>query len=163
MLPSPELRPYVSSIRVLSADTREESLWARLPQVGSALVFCRAWSGEGEWLAVGPSTSASWRKLVPSPLYVRVELRPGAARALWGVALARLGDRVVPVRELWDTPLPPLRDEESALASLEELLLGRMGPEVRGRVQLLDATVALMSGPHSVPGLAMRASRGCAR
>ncbi|MGK3982727.1 helix-turn-helix transcriptional regulator [Sorangium sp. So ce136] len=172
LLPPAPLRPYVSSI-VVAARPGDTSTWARLPDTGASLVFCRQSADTSELLAVGPSTRARYKAGPSKPLFVRVGLRAGCARSLLGAALHELADRAVSVDELWGARGARALDELATaegdvggvLRTLERLILegarGERALDGASRVGLLDRATSLLDGgadlaPERVHALAQR-------
>ncbi|KYF93673.1 hypothetical protein BE20_08775 [Sorangium cellulosum] len=162
LLPPARLRPYVSSI-VVAARPGDTSLWARLPDTGASLVFCRPSAGASELMAVGPSTRATYKAGSSKPLFVRVGLRAGCARPLLGAALHELVDRAVALEDLWGARGARARgalaaaegDIDRVLRALEELVLegarGERAVDDASRVRLLDRATRLLDGGADLP------------
>lgn len=89
VLPSPELRPYISHYWV-SCDNRQ-SLYTILPDGSVDLVFAAGQSSADSWL-FGTSTSASEVPLAMGTSYLGVRFRPGQARHFMKLAAKELTD-----------------------------------------------------------------------
>ncbi|MET9342062.1 helix-turn-helix domain-containing protein [Nonomuraea sp. NPDC003804] len=103
----------------------------REPDPAAVLAFRTTLDGRGDLMVLGPRTRASY--LAPKELSrcVTVRLRPGRARAVLGVPVSELVDRIVPLRELWGTAADRLAEELAAApgdeaAMVEAALLDRL-------------------------------------
>lgn len=93
---------------------RSEGLARRagfFPPRAEASILVR-WSPEGEAAVnvLGPLTRAQRKSFDAPPLYVRVGIQAGRARALLGVPIHEIADRVVPIDDLWGGTGGRLRD-----------------------------------------------------
>jgi AraC-like DNA-binding protein len=114
---------------------REQDTYSFLPKGSSSLVVVTP-SGGGplEMHVAGPITAAKHRIFVPAPFFVQFSFQPSAARAVFGVPLHEMVDRIVPIDELWGRAgselldaLAPLEGRSRALvAALEGSLLRRL-------------------------------------
>ena len=81
---------------------REQVTYSFLPTGSSSLaVVTPSEGGPLRVYAAGPSTAAKHRIFVPAPFFVQFRFQPAAARAVFGVPLHELVDRVVPIDEIW--------------------------------------------------------------
>ncbi|MFT2016685.1 helix-turn-helix domain-containing protein [Streptomyces sp. 796.1] len=72
-----------------------------LPDTATSLVFRAAPGGDGDLLVVGPRTRARYAAGKELPVCLRATLRPEVARAVLGVPISELVDRVLPLVALW--------------------------------------------------------------
>lgn len=132
-LPSGALRPWVSSVTVMSVTEMPARIFTRLPSGDSSLVMCVD-DGAVKLIAVGPNDRASYKLASAVPFYARVSFRPGAARTLLGVPADTLANRAVSIDDLWKERATHLRDdlhvagrdEREVVRLLEQLLLERL-------------------------------------
>lgn len=146
--PLPALRPYVDSVWVsdragAAPDGREHALptgqmHLALRLDGSAVrLYADADDTVGETVgdAVVAGARASYyiKDMSMPTRSVGVQLRPGAATALFGVSAAALQGRHVPLDELWGTDADRLRerlhearDAPAQLDALQSMLLARL-------------------------------------
>ncbi|HEY3807683.1 MAG TPA: helix-turn-helix domain-containing protein [Kofleriaceae bacterium] len=163
----PSLRAAVASARGESApsNTHEVEL-VRLPTCGAQLVLHVTPHGVVKASAAGPSTVAKYRLVVPGPFYVQLVLQPDAARAVLGVPLDELVDRVVDLEDVWGARARELLDRvapwcdqpQAAIFAIAEVLADRMraAARARGATLVRHATEALRMAPAAatVPRLA---------
>lgn len=88
-------------IRATCDRTRGGSTLARPPGTSTSLIFSILPGGETRLLVMGPRTRALYFPDKDIPLIVNAQIRPGWARALTGVAVREIVDRVVPLSDLW--------------------------------------------------------------
>ena len=69
------------------------------PEVATVLVFRTTTEGRSDVFLVGPRTRGSYNPDKKLPVCVRVRLRPGQARAVFGAPAHELADRVVALEE----------------------------------------------------------------
>jgi AraC-like DNA-binding protein len=169
--PTP-LRSSVASIRGLDMMplAREHVVFRRLPTGSSSLVVCTP-SGGGplKMLVAGPTTAAEYKSIVPAPFFVQFKFQPSAARAVFGIPLHELVDRIVPIEEIWGRTgselldaLVPLEGRSRALvATLEGALLRRLDrAKPAGNAELVrHAARALQSGAGATTGILALAKR----
>jgi AraC-like DNA-binding protein len=129
----PSWRAGVASVRGQSAPgaTHEVEL-VRLPTCDAQVVVHITPRGAARASAAGPSTVAKYRRIVPGPFYVQLVLRPDAARAVLGVPVHELADRVVDLEDLWGARAREViaravavRDQPQAAVRAVEDLFGR--------------------------------------
>lgn len=129
--------------------TGEQVTYSFLPTGSSSLsVVTPAEGGPLKMYLAGPSTAAKYRIFVPAPFFVQLRFRPSAARALFGVPLHELVDRVVSIDEIWgragrellDAVAPFEGRPRALVGALENVLLRRLDrakpaatPELVGR------------------------------
>jgi AraC-like DNA-binding protein len=149
------LRDGVACIRGERSErsTGEREL-VRLPTCDAQLVVHVTPGGEVKASAAGPSTVAKYRRIVPGPFYVQLVLRPDAARAVLGVPLHELCDRVVDLEDLWGPRarelverVAPLRDPQAAVFGLEALLADRVRTRARGAALARRAAEVIRRAP----------------
>ncbi|WP_169927940.1 helix-turn-helix domain-containing protein [Labilithrix luteola] len=133
LLPSGRLRPWVTSVTVMSVGSMPERTFTRLPNGNSSLVMCVD-DEAVKLVAVGPNDRASYKRSSSIPFYARLSFRPGAARTLLGVVASDLANRMVSVDDLWGNRATRLREalhvagrnEDAAVRVLESVLLERL-------------------------------------
>ncbi|WP_187775554.1 helix-turn-helix domain-containing protein [Luteimonas suaedae] len=148
LLPSARLRPYVASLWVGErpvAPDREQVL-----PTGTMHIALRLQGGPvrlygdrgstcvqhaGDALVAGARAGSYWKDASVPTRTVGVQLRPGAARALFGASAAEFSDRHVPLDDAWGRDgtwlreaLHEARDPHAQLAALEAALLARLAP-----------------------------------
>jgi hypothetical protein len=165
------LRSSVARIRALdtSALAREEVVVPFLPRGTSSLVVVTPAGGTMKMLVAGPTTTAAYKQFVPAPFFVQLTLQPGTARAIFGVPLHELADRVVPIEEIWGRAgielleaLAPLEGRSRAVVTaLEGLLLRRLDrAKPAADAELVRrATRALERGAGAATGILALAER----
>lgn len=169
--PSP-LRSSVASIRGLDMMplARERVTHSFLPTCSSSLaVVTPSEGGRLKMYAAGPTTAAKHRVFVPAPFFVQLRFRPSAARAVFGVPLHELVDRIVPIGEIWGRAgdelldgLAPFEGRARALvAALERHLLRRIDrAKSPGDAELVRrAARALQRGAGAPTGILALAKR----
>jgi AraC-like DNA-binding protein len=159
----PSLHDGIASVRGESSlrVTHQVPL-VRLPTCDAQLVVHVTPQGAMKASAAGPSTIAKYRLIDPGPFYVQLVLRPDAARAVFGVPLHELTDRVVDLEDLWGARarevlerVAALRDEpQAAVFAIEDLLADRMRARVRSARLARRAAEVLRMAPANVQGLA---------
>ncbi len=77
------------------------STFVQLPDVATTLAFRRTASGESAFFVVGPRTRGRYHPGKNAPICLRLRLRPGVARALFGLPVSELADRTVRITDLW--------------------------------------------------------------
>jgi AraC-like DNA-binding protein len=159
----PSLCDGIASVRGESSlRAAHEVPLVRLPACDAQLVVHVTPEGTVKASAAGPSTFAKYRLIVPGPFYVQLVLQPDAARAVFGVPLHELVDRVVDLEDLWGAParevlerVAPLRDQpQVAVFAIEDLLAERMRTVVRGARLARHAAEVLRVAPANVQRLA---------
>jgi AraC-like DNA-binding protein len=105
-----------------------------------------------------PTTAAKHRRFLPAPFFVQFKFQPSAARAVFGVPLHELVDRVVPIAEIWGREgselleaLTPLEGNTRAfVAAREGSLLRRLdrGKAMSGREACGDRGMAELALEH---------------
>ena len=84
---------------MLSGDDRDT--FVQEPEVATVLAFRTTAERRSDLVVVGPRTRGSYNPGKPLPVCIRVRLRPGRARELFGVPVRELADRAVPLTDLW--------------------------------------------------------------
>jgi AraC-like DNA-binding protein len=138
----PSLRAGIARVRGERSlrDPRELEL-VRLPTCEAQLVVHVTPQGAVKASAAGPSTFAKYRIIAPGPFYLQLVLQPDAARAVFGVALHELADRVVDLEALWggratevlERVASRCDDPQAAVFAIEDLLGPRMRDGARAR------------------------------
>jgi AraC-like DNA-binding protein len=149
----PALRDAVASLRgEASAASAHEVDLVRLPTCEAQLIVHVTPDGDVKASAAGPSTVAKYRRIIPGPFYLQLVLRPDAARAVFGVPLHTLADRVVDLEDLWGTcarevveRVAPVRDRpQAAVAAIEAMVADRTRTGAGGRGASLVRAAAEM-------------------
>ncbi|MGW4802110.1 helix-turn-helix domain-containing protein [Nonomuraea sp. NPDC004297] len=138
-----------------------------LPDAATALVYRRTESGEGDLCVVGPRGHASYHPGKELEMCVRVRLRPGAARPVFGVPVSELRDRVVPLADLWgdravrlESRLDALTAPGPILRNVEDALLDSLRGAVDPRDRLLREAAEALSTTGSTTGSSTGSSTG---
>lgn len=121
------------------------------PEVATVLVFRTTAEGRSDLLVVGPRTRGSYNPNKRLPVCVRVRLRPGQTRAVFGAPAHELADRVVSLDDLWGRADDPGR------------VISRVTEELRTSPVdgLLDAAMREMTRPGArLSGVADRLGVG---
>ncbi|HEX4420667.1 MAG TPA: helix-turn-helix domain-containing protein [Kofleriaceae bacterium] len=149
------LRNSVASVHGLHAagSSREEVPLIWLPRRDSQLVVHVTSCGAVRANVSGPSTLAKYKFFVPGPFYVQFIFQPDAARAVFGVPVHELADRVVDLEQVWGRGAHELiervaarrEDPQAAVSAVEHLLAERIrtGAGTRGARLARHATEAL--------------------
>ncbi|NJP89306.1 AraC family transcriptional regulator [Nonomuraea sp. FMUSA5-5] len=157
------LRALVSQVTVLRSGDRRPLV--RVPDPDTSLLYRRTAAGHADLLVAGPRTRATYHVGKDIPLCIRIRLRPGAARPLFGVAVGELVDRVVLLEELWDdAPPAPTGGSARILRHLETALLRRLAARSSSEVargELVRAAAEALEGHpgrrrEPLPALARR-------
>jgi AraC-like DNA-binding protein len=166
MIPTPALRPWIAEVTLMLRLDRALPL-VHLPDAATALVYRRtAGARDGDLRVVGPRSSASYHPGKELAMCIRVRLRPGAARPVFGVPVSELRDEAVPLAELWDDRaarlelgLNELTRPDAILRSIENALLERVHDGMDSRDRLVrEAVESLSSTDERVGALARRLS-----
>jgi AraC-like DNA-binding protein len=130
----PSLRGGLVTVRgERSVGTRELAL-VRLPTCDAQLIVHVTPQGAWKASAAGPSTVAKYRRIVPGPFYLQLVFQPDVARAVLGVPLHELCDRVVDLEDLWGVRARELVDRvaahcdepQAAVFAVEDALAARI-------------------------------------
>ena len=150
MIPMPALRPWIAEATLMRPDRALPLV--HLPDAATALVYRRTGAQDGELRVVGPRSSASYHPGKELAMCVRVRLRPGAGREIFGVPISELRDEAVPLAELWgdhaallEHRLNELTRPDAILRSIEDALLERVRGGTDSRDRLLREAVASLS------------------
>ncbi|MCP2332959.1 Helix-turn-helix domain-containing protein [Actinoalloteichus cyanogriseus DSM 43889] len=153
------LRPWLSDVRAAVADAGGTTV-VEEPDTSVTLLF---WSGGGGAVVLGPRTRATYRRGEAGGGCVRMRVRAGRAEQLLGRGVRGLGDRAVPLRELWGEPddsLPatwwerehrdPAGFRQAALSWLAEAATRRLSSapptsSVLARAELAEAAASALS------------------
>ncbi|MER6134947.1 helix-turn-helix domain-containing protein [Streptomyces sp. NPDC001815] len=178
-LPTPDaLRPWITGVDtgidtgtgIATSGGEVPEPFTHVPDATTKLVLRIEEGGRRDTLVVGPRTRATYHASKRLASCVRVELGPGTARPLLGVAAGDLVGRVVRLGDLPGTPARQLARElrwlegEDAVTHLAEVLPERLsGASGRSRRELLRAAVEELSTdsgrvPSRVRDLARRLS-----
>lgn len=127
-----ELRTWVDDIEILSgADGLAK--FVHVPDVATALVFRTTAAGRSDLIAVGPRSRGTYHPGKPLPVCIRMRVRPGRSRALLGLPINELVDRVVPLADLWGAAGKRLADDLAAAPHDGERTLTRIAAALRER------------------------------
>ncbi|MBS2539421.1 AraC family transcriptional regulator [Catenulispora sp. NF23] len=166
MTPTPALRPWIADVTLLRPDSALPLV--HLPDAATALVYRRTGAGDGagngDLRVIGPRGRASYFPGKDLPLCIRIRLRPGAARPVFGVPVSELRDQAVPLADLWGTRAAHLEDRLNDLAGpgpvlrgIEDALLESLHGTTDSRDQLLRrAAESLSTTGERVGALARR-------
>lgn len=110
-----------------------------------------SWENVG-FALIGGARSVYYARVIEGPSWsVGAMLRPGAARALFGVNAGELAERHTPLAELWGSAAELLRDEiahaQDPLAAFEAALAARLRGAGASGVGLTE-TLAIAGAPH---------------
>ena len=103
------------------------------PEVATVLTFRATGDRKGELVVAGPRTRGSYHPDRPTPLCVRIGLRPGRARAVLGVPAHSLVDRSVRLTDLWGEPAHRLTDDLLAVGDDADLVRSRLTAALAAR------------------------------
>lgn len=117
------LMRFVEDVRVLVPVDGAAFKVDWLPDGRTMLVFRVLEEGrKGDVSVCGPRTRAHFKTATGVARAVTVQLKPGWAVPLLGVAAHVLTDRIVPLEELWESSLDDLRAELLAARGVPEIL-----------------------------------------
>ncbi|MBM2617711.1 AraC family transcriptional regulator [Actinoplanes sp. LDG1-06] len=92
----------LADVEVVSGLTDSATV-VQIPDPATALAFRTTASGRSDLFVVGPRTRGRYHAGKGVPVCVRLRLRPGVARALFGIPIQALADRTVRITDLWGT------------------------------------------------------------
>jgi AraC-like DNA-binding protein len=150
MIPMPALRPWIADVTLMRPDGLLPLV--HLPDVATALVYRRTGPQGGDLRVVGPRSRASYHPGKELPMCIRVRLRAGVARSVFGVPVSELRDQAVPLTELWgdraarlERRLNELSGTGSVLRGIEAALLACLHQAADPRDPLLREAVESLS------------------
>ncbi|MBU2662288.1 helix-turn-helix domain-containing protein [Actinoplanes bogorensis] len=114
----------------------------QIPDVATALAFRTTDAGRSDLFVVGPRTRGRYHPTRGVPVCVRLRLRPGVARALFGLPVSALVDRTVRLTDLWGAAGARLTDTVSDAAPDTDLIVSLLS----------DALAARLASPVSSAG-----------
>jgi len=139
-----ELRTWVDDVDVHSGAA---GTFVHVPDVASALVFRSTGEGRGDLLVVGPRSRGSYHPGKPLAVCIRLRVRPGRSRALFGLPINELADKVVPLADLWGAAAKRLSDD---LAATPDRALPRIAAALHERHAETIADAALESAMRAL-------------
>lgn len=109
----------------------ERSTVTRLPSASTSLIFVVLPGGGSRLVVMGPRTKAMYFPYKDIPYTVNAQFRPGWARALTGVQVSELTDRVVALGDLWGRAGERLHEQleaapHNAVENIERALADRV-------------------------------------
>jgi AraC-like DNA-binding protein len=113
---------FVEDVRVVVAVPGAPLQVERLPDGKTAIVLRTLDDATGDAWVMGPRRRALFKIATGVARAVIVELRPGWASSMLGVAASALVDRHVALDELWGRPGAELRDELLAMRDASEIV-----------------------------------------
>jgi AraC-like DNA-binding protein len=136
-------------------------VFVREPEVATMLVFRTTAEGRSDLLVVGPRTRGSYNPSKRLPVCVRVRLRPGQARAVFGAPAHELADQVVSLADLWDRVDEPTRvisrvTEELRRSPVDRLLEAALREMTRPGARLAEVADRLGVGERHLRNLFAR-------
>lgn len=164
MIPMPALRPWIADVTLMRPDRALPLV--HLPDAATALVYRRTGTRDGDLRVVGPRSLASYHPGKDLPMCIRIRLRPGAARPVFGIPVSELRDQAVPLTDLWgdraarlEHRLNELTGPDPILHGIEDVLLESLhnGPDSRDLL-LRQAVESLSTTGERVATLAGRLS-----
>ncbi|MET7320154.1 helix-turn-helix domain-containing protein [Streptomyces sp. NPDC005549] len=164
MFPKSALLPWIADVTLMRPDGLLPLV--HLPDVATALVYRRTGPRDGDLRVVGPRSRASYHPGKELPMCIRVRLRPGVARSVFGVPVRELRDQAVPLTELWgdraarlERRLNELSGTDSVLRGIEDAVLKGLHHDADPRDPLLrEAVQSLSTTGDRVAALAQRLS-----
>jgi AraC-like DNA-binding protein len=164
MTPTPALQPWIDDVTVMRPDRTAPLV--HLPDAATALVYRRTGAQEGDLCVIGPRSQASYYPGKDLPMCIRVRMRPGASRSVFGIPVSELRDRAVRLTDLWgeraarlEDRLNELTDPDVILRGIEDALLKTVRSNADSRDLLLrEAVEALSTAGKGVGVLARRLS-----
>lgn len=160
----PALRRWIADVTLMRPDGALPLV--HLPDAATALVYRRTGARDGDLRVIGPRSRASYYPGKELPMCLRLRLRPGAARPVFGVPVRELRDEAVPLTDLWgdraarlENRLNELTGPGPILRGIEAALLESPydGMDSRNRV-LREAVESLSEPDERVGALARRLS-----
>jgi AraC-like DNA-binding protein len=130
----PALSDFIAATVVRSTPQERVN---HLPDGRTRLMFRLLLDGQADIHVAGPRRRAMYKRTTPCAAFVMIVFQPGGAYPFFGVPLADLVDRVMPLRDLWGV------DGDEIL----DLLAGAETNSVRVTV-LEQALVRRMHGSH---------------
>ncbi|MFC1437471.1 helix-turn-helix domain-containing protein [Streptacidiphilus sp. N1-10] len=116
------LRPWVANVTLMRPDSALPLV--HLPDAATALVYRRTGAHNGDLRVVGPRSRASYYPGKELPMCIRVRLRPGAARPVFGIPVSELRDRAAPLTDLWGDRATRLEHQLNELTGPDRILHG---------------------------------------
>lgn len=113
-----------------------------LPRLYSQLVVHVTPQGDVKANVAGPSTLAKYKWFAPGPFYVQLVLRPDAARAVLGVPVHELADRVVELEDVWGRSARALVERVAARCDDPQAAVGAIEHVVAERIRARPPTRA---------------------
>jgi len=164
MIPMPTLRPWIADVTLMRPDRALPLV--HLPDAATALVYRRTGAQNGDLRVVGPRSRASYHPGKELPMCIRIRLRPGAARPVFGIPVSELRDQAVPLTDLWgdraarlENRLNELTGPAPILHGIEDVLLESLHNGADSRDLLLRGAVeSLSTTGERVGALARRLS-----
>ena len=150
MIPTPELQPWIADVTLIRPDVALPLI--HLPDAATALVYRKTAARDGDLQVIGPRSRASYYPGKELPLCLRARLRPGAARAVFGVPVSELRDEAVPLTDLWgdratrlENRLNELTAPDAVLRVIETSLLASLRDDMDAHDRLLREAVESLS------------------
>jgi len=152
--------PALRELRVVTFTADERIAVARLPDATVSLLFRARPDGDGDLTVLGPLTRATFKRAGGLAYTVRAILAPHVARAVVGVPLDELTDRVVAVDALWGSAGEILRDRlagasaELAARELAAAIIARGPKRTRATDILVSRARTLLDAGQPVARIA---------
>ena len=112
--------PGVDDVDV-AAGRGDGTPFVHTPDAATVLAFRTTIARPEELIVVGPRSRGSYHPDLVGVPCVRLRLRPGGARAVLGVPVSELADRVVPLADLWGSAADRLTAELAGADTVEGL------------------------------------------
>lgn len=147
-------------VRTIAFADGEVIAVTRLPDPSVSLMFRALRGGGGDLSVLGPLNRARFKRAGGVAFTVRAVLAPHAARAVVGVPLHELADRVIAVDALWGRSGAALRDRlvggtpEAVTRALRETVLARAPAAPRATDAMVARAAALLEAGQPVAAIA---------
>jgi len=152
--------PALRELRVVTFAAAEPITVARLPDATVSLLFRARPGGGGDLSVLGPLTRARYKQASGVAFTVRAVLSPAVARAVVGVPLGELTDRIVSLDAVWGRAATALRDRlanipcELVARELAAAVIARVPRRPRATDTLVARARTLLDGGESVARIA---------
>ena len=134
--------PWLDRVDVVSPTGRDTH--AFLPEVATTLVFRTTMEGHSDLIVVGPKTRGAYHPAKTLRMCVRMSVRPGLGRHLFGVPVSELADRSTSLTDLWGTAGRRLVDAVSGVPD-EATVVDRLSAAFRPTAEAAPARTALLT------------------